>query len=56
MPFRLYSQIKRFNATLQITLATTAEHFHWDWDLMIPQAVTDKVQCHILTLTATFTP
>ncbi|XP_041668161.1 uncharacterized protein LOC121525978 [Cheilinus undulatus] len=40
-PFRLQSdgQVKRFNATLQKILATTAERCHWDWDLMIPYAV-----------------
>lgn len=32
-------QVERFNATLQKILATTAEHCHWDWDLMIPYAV-----------------
>uniref|UniRef100_A0A3P8TEZ0 Gypsy retrotransposon integrase-like protein 1 n=1 Tax=Amphiprion percula TaxID=161767 RepID=A0A3P8TEZ0_AMPPE len=32
-------QVERFNATLQKTLATTAERCHWDWDLMIPYAV-----------------
>lgn len=40
-PFRPQSdgQVERFNATLQKILATTAEHCHWDWDLMIPYAV-----------------
>ena len=40
-PFRPQSdgQVERFNATLQKILAITAEHCHWDWDLMIPYAV-----------------
>lgn len=40
-PFRPQSdgQVERFNATLQKILASTAEHCHWDWDLMIPYAV-----------------
>ncbi|KAM6975889.1 retrovirus-related Pol polyprotein from transposon 412 [Tautogolabrus adspersus] len=40
-PFRPQSdgQVERFNATLQKTLATTAERCHWDWDIMIPYAV-----------------
>lgn len=40
-PFRPQSdgQVERFNATLQKILATTADHCHWDWDLMIPYAV-----------------
>ncbi|CAI5656958.1 unnamed protein product [Oreochromis niloticus] len=40
-PFQPQSdgQVERFNATLQKILASTAEHCHWDWDLMIPYAV-----------------
>ncbi|XP_026120157.1 uncharacterized protein LOC113099377 [Carassius auratus] len=37
-PFRPQSAV-RFNATLQKILASTAEHCHWGWDLMIPYAV-----------------
>ncbi|XP_078799615.1 uncharacterized protein LOC144990300 [Oryzias latipes] len=40
-PFRPQSdgQVERFNATLQKTLAATAERCHWDWDIMIPYAL-----------------
>lgn len=36
---RSNGQVERFNATLQKVLATSAERWHWDWDLMIPYAV-----------------